>query len=278
MINITYTNEIKITTEQLDKIYSENQLPLRLEIRNKVSNDLVWSTELSSHWWATFPNSEMNNTSILDAQSNIVYSYTWDVMINGSFFYKSLWLYCKKLKSEGKEPNGLAIGTHDGEFGEWCPLVYDNLSKITLVEASSKQFEKLNQNYNRNSNVKLVNSLVTKDGKPVTFFEGGKGYTNSIVERVIRSWEIEQISSTTKESISINELVSNISGKLDWLHLDVEGLDSELIMNLDESLLPNFIIFEDNNLLDEEKNNLMKYLADRGYLSKSENGICMSIK
>jgi hypothetical protein len=66
--------------------------------------------------------------------------------------------------------------------------------------------------------------------------------------------------------------------KLDWLHLDVEGLDANLIMSLREDLLPNLIIFEDNNILLGEKNNLMDYLNKKGYLSHSENGICLSIR
>jgi FkbM family methyltransferase len=220
----------------------------------------------------------MNNVKILDSKSNVVYEYKWDVMTNGSIFYKSLWMYCKKIMSDGRMPNGLAIGTHDGEFGEWCPLVYDNLSNLVLVEASSKQFQELKNNYNNKNNVKLINSLITTDGKPVNFFEGGRGYTNSVVERVIKDWETEEITSSIKDSISITDLVEQNFEKLDWLHLDVEGLDANLIMSLREDLLPNLIIFEDNNILLGEKNNLMDYLNKKGYLSHSENGICLSIR
>lgn len=278
MIEIIYTNEIKIYTKQIDKIYSEDQLPLKLEIRNNVTDRLVWSSTLNSFWWSSFPSSEMNNVKILDSKSNVVYEYKWDVMINGSIFYKSLWMYCKKIMSDGRTPNGLAIGTHDGEFGEWCPLVYDNLSNLVLVEASSKQFQELKNNYNNKNNVKLINSLITTDGKPVNFFEGGRGYTNSVVERVIKDWETEEITSSIRDSISITDLVEQNFEKLDWLHLDVEGLDANLIMSLREDLLPNLIIFEDNNILLGEKNNLMDYLNKKGYLSHSENGICLSIR
>ena len=93
--------------------------------------------------------------------------------------------------------------------------------------------------------VKLVNQLITTQGQDIEFFEGGEGYTNSVVERVIRDWETEEIKSSIKPSCSINSLIGNYiaSGEqLDWLHLDVEGYDADLLKAL-EKPLPPFIIF-----------------------------------
>jgi FkbM family methyltransferase len=278
MIDIKYTHEIKIETGQLDKIFSEDQLPLRVHIKNSVSKEIIWTSNMSNFMWASYPNSEMADVLITDAKGVFVYQYFWDVLAHGSIFYKSLWLYCKSLAVQGRMAKGLAIGTHDGEFGEWCPLVKNHLSEILLVEASEKQFTKLEKNYKNKIGVNLLNQLITTDGKDVEFFEGGRGYTNSVVERVIKSWESEEIKSTVRSSISINDLIESYTGKLDWIHLDIEGLDAKLLMSIKDELLPNFIIFEDANLLDDEKSTLMKYLADRGYLSKSEGGICMSIR
>lgn len=278
MIDIKFTHEIKIDSGQLDKVFSPEQLPLKVHIKNSVSKEVIWSSNMGNFMWIAYPNSEMADVLITDAKDTFVYQYHWDVMAHGSIFYKSLWLYCKSLALKGKRVNGLAIGTHDGEFGEWCPLVKNHLSDVCLVEASEKQFSKLEKNYKGKPGVKLMNQLITTDGKDVKFFEGGKGYTNSVVERVIKNWEIEEIKSSMRSSISINDLISNHVGKLDWIHLDVEGLDAKLLMALKEEYLPNFIIFEDANLIEEEKTSLMFYLSDKGFLSKSENGICMSIR
>ena len=278
MIDISYNDGVKIETGQINKIFSAEQLPLKINIKNVISKEIVWSTDVNNFMWASYPNNEMVDVEILDAKGNFIYHYYWDVLNHGSIFYKSLWLYCKNLMNKGIKPNGLVIGTHDGEFGEWCPLVRYNLSDMLLVEASQKQFDKLVKNYSDKSGIRFLNELITTNGKDVEFFEGGRGYTNSVVERVIKSWETEKINKTTRKSVSINELISKHTGKLDWIHLDVEGLDAQLLMAMDESLLPNFIIFEDANLEPEEKSNLMKYLSERGYLSKSQDGICMSIR
>ena len=173
------------------------------------------------------------------------------------------------------------IGTHDGEFGEWVPVALKNKANITLVEASDKQFNRLSNNYKDYHNVKCIQSLVTPNGGKVEFFEGGEGYTNSVVEKVIRDWEIEEIKSTFRESISIVNLIDkHCGGNIDWLHLDVEGLDSELIKSLSyvEDKLPNFIIFEDNNYNQIEKNDIHLWLINLGYRVKSLNGICEAIK
>ena len=42
--------------------------------------------------------------------------------------------------------------------------------------------------------------------------------------------------------------------------------------------LPNFIIFEDYNLTQEEKNEIYGWLNIRGYRTYSEGGICEAFK
>jgi hypothetical protein len=179
------------------------------------------------------------------------------------------------LINKGIRPKGLVIGTHDGEFGEWVPLVRNFMSDMVLVEGSEKQFNVLKNNYEGKQGVTLLHNLVTTDGSEVEFFEGGAFYTNSVVKRVIEHWETEEIHSTKRSSIAINDLITN---KLDWLHLDVEGLDAKLLLAIDSEKLPNFIIYEDFNLDENEKNTLINYLESKGYILHSEGGIGMARK
>jgi len=102
-----------------------------------------------------------------------------------------------------------------------------------------------------------------------------------VVENVIRHWETEEINSTKRDSISITDLIlTECDGHIDWLHLDVEGLDAQLIMGIDESKvqLPNFIIFEDYNLSDEKKIEIYSWFHEKGYKTYSEGGICEAVK
>jgi len=149
------------------------------------------------------------------------------------------------------------------------------------VEASDNQYNQLKNNYKNNSMVKTIQNLITPNGGEVEFFEGGAGYTNTVVENVIRHWETEEINSTKRDSISITDLILNeCDGHIDWLHLDVEGLDAQLIMGIDETkvLLPNFIIFEDYNLSQDKKDEIYTWFHNKGYQTYSEGGICEAIK
>jgi hypothetical protein len=280
MININYTDNIRIETKDLTGIFKPEQLPINFQIKNAVSKKIMWQTNLNSHMWAAYPNTEMNDVVVNDAKGNFIYQYRWDVIQHGSIFYKSLWLYCKSLINKGIKPKGLVIGTHDGEFGEWVPLVRNFMSDMVLVEGSEKQFNVLKNNYEGKQGVTLVNNLVTTDGSDIEFYEGGAGYTNTVIKRVIEYWEKEEIHSTKRSSISINNLIfdhfSAFSKKLDWLHLDVEGLDAKLLLSIDSDKLPDFIIYEDFNLDTDEKNQLVNYLKDNGYNLHSESGIGMA--
>ena len=280
MINVKYSSEgIRVDVGQISK-YNQN-LPLKLNIKKHVSKEIQWSTNLNDNWYATYPNTEMFDVEICDSKNKIFYTKVWDIMEHGNHFYKSLWMYNKNILSSGKFPKGLVIGTHDGEFGEWVPIVKNRECSVILVEASDNQFQKLKNNYINYSLVKPIQNLITPNGGEVEFFEGGKGYTNTVVENVIRHWEKEEIKSTKRPSISITDLIlTECYGHIDWLHLDVEGLDAQLIMSIDETKvsLPNFIIFEDYNLSQDKKDEIYSWLHNKGYITYSEGGICESIK
>lgn len=283
MIKIDYSNgQIKIMTEKISDVFLSNQLPLRFDIKKTISKEIVWSTKLHDFMWATYPENEINDVVVYDSKGNFITQHSWDVSLHGSIFYKSMWFYCKSLINDGIKPNGLVIGTHDGEFGEWVPLVKNYMSEVVLVEGSNSQYNKLVQNFKRFREIKTINSIITPNGGEVEFFEGGKGYTNSVVERVIRSWEKEEINSTKKNSISINSLIdsefSQLGKTLDWLHLDVEGLDVQLLISLKKEYIPNFIIFEDYNLSNEDRELIEKWVNENNFHRISEAGISMLSK
>lgn len=280
MISVTYNEKNGILVDLKNVQEVNPNFPYNINIRKHVSGEIQWSTKLQNYSYATFPTIEMYDVEITDNRELPIYCKRWDIIEHGSYFYKSLWVYCKGLLSNGRLPKGLVIGTHDGEFGEWVPLILNKLSEAVLVEASERQFKKLVENYKKNSMVKFINELVTPEGGEVEFFEGGEGYTNSVVESVIKHWEKDEIQSTKRNSISINKLIQdNFPNGLDWLHLDVEGLDDKLIMGIkDTNSIPNLVIFEDYNLSQDRKENIYQYFTDLGYKNHSEGGICMSLK
>jgi hypothetical protein len=87
------------------------------------------------------------------------------------------------------------------------------------------------------------------------------------------------ITKVIKPSVSINDLIvkSSEKDKVRWIHMDVEGMDGELIYAIREDLLPELLLFESLNMEDVYYNDLCEYLRLKKYsITKSGyNTICI---
>ena len=80
------------------------------------------------------------------------------------------------------------------------------------------------------------------------------------------------------DSVSINDLIlqENLQDTLDWIHLDTESIDDEIIMSLDFNKVnkPKLIVFETINFSKERTGNseridkLFDWLHSNGYKVK----------
>ena len=270
MIEVQYNHpHIKIITKEIPKFV---KLPLKVSILSYVSKKEVWSCKLESNSWASYSNDSIFDVKIIDDSNHELLYREYNVLEDGDELDKIFYFFCKKIKN----PKGVVVGTHDGEFGEWVSAVLDELTDAKLVEASNSQFLSLIDNYRFKKNVKFINTLVSTNGEDIEFFEGGRGYTNSVKQKVIKNWERETISSKVYRSTSINNILDK---KYDWLHLDIEGYDGEIIKAINPKLLPDFILFEHNNLSKKDKLDLEDYLIKLGYsLNKNDNVSYIAIK
>jgi len=274
MIKINYNKEnIQITTLNLEDVFSESQLPLHFTFVRQVNNKKLWDIRLMANSWATFPDTEMVDVIINDNTGKHLFTRKWNVLMEGSLIYQKLWNFCNNIENS----KGLVIGTHNGEFGEWVPTALKEQSEMVLVEASKKQFEELCNNFKYNKRVSLMNELVTADGEDVLFYEGGLGYTNTILKRVIEYWETEPITESLRSSIKFSDL---ITPDINWVHMDVEGIDIQLIMSLSDEKLDQLglIIYEYNNSGPEERVTIQNYLTEKGFTNYMEGGVGMAFK
>ena len=173
-----------------------------------------------------------------------------------------------------KGSKGIAIGTHNGTTGEWVEPLRRGMIEAFLVEASAPQYKELVENYRSIERSFPILSLVTPKGGECEFFEGHDGFTNSVIRDHTLKYNSE-VSPSIKSSRSRNDLICDLGldKDLKWIHLDVEGIDADLIMSLDGTRinLPEFIIYESLNLTEEKKEESHKWLSERGY-SYKESG------
>ena len=283
MISFEFTKPNEIHSEGNIKItvdynaltyYGEKQFPLRLMFKT-LMGEVAWSTDLYPGWFSSYSMISNTTVEIIDSIGNKLFDWKWDPFVHGDYAHQYFEIW--SLNNRGS--NGIAIGTHNGMTGEWVGPVNKGLLKSTLVEASHIQFKDLLKYYKDKKWINCVQSLITTDGNDVVFYEGGNGFTNSLSKDIIEKHiKIEQITTTIKPSKSINDLIIETSerGEVKWLHIDVEGMDGELIYAISDDSLPGLLLFESLHMEEGYYSILCNYLTDKGYsiIKSGWNTIC----
>lgn len=277
MIDLKYDREQNSTIISVgDLTCLGDNIPLKIELKNIITDEVHYTCNLSSNMWASWKGAELiTDVLVYTNDGNLLQELKWDVWVHGDTIEKTLWYYLLNRKNLRIPSNGLVIGTHDGRNGHWIYPIKENLSRATLVDGSEKQFIKLKENYSLFTNVEMINKIVTPNGGMVTWYQGGEGYTDTVVPDLIHSWlEESKITRVTSDSISMSEMMEDKD--FDWLHLDVEGIDDELIKSLKK--LPNIIIYESMNLDEGRIQNLQQWFSENSYKTLEDNGNTIAIK
>ena len=243
-------------------------LPLTFKVLNTDTKKVIWETQMYPGSWSTFPWGFESSVVVTDADNNIVFNWIWNPLIDGDEIHK----FFLSWSIANKRAKGIAIGTHDGSSGEWTTSIRKGYLEGYLVEASVPQYLKLVDNYKNVENAHPLLMLVTPDGGQVEFFQGGEGHTNSVLKEHTNNYN-DNVNSVLLNSTSLNDLIINLglSNDIKWLHLDVEGLDADLIMSLDDSKvkLPDVIIYESINLSQDKLEETNQWFIKKGYNFKT---------
>jgi hypothetical protein len=264
MIDITYDRSINLTRVEVNNLQLiKEHLPLKVQFKNIVTGEIHYESELLDYWWTEWKGAEqITDVLVYSSNGTLLHEHKWDITINGDIHEKILWFYLKVRQLNGLKSNGIVIGSHDGRNGHWIYPVKHKLTDALLIDGSDKQFINLVENYKHNSNVETLNTIVTTDGSYVEWYQGGEGYTDTVVPSLINEWlDSSEITKSYRKSVSINDLMKDKN--YDWLHLDVEGLDGDLILALEQK--PNIIIFEDENLDVVTKAKLKVWFLENSY-------------
>jgi hypothetical protein len=255
--------------------FKKEQLPLIVSHKN-LAGETVWSSRLWPGCFSTFVCNAYTTCYVNDYSGKNLIFWKWDPFLHGDFAHQLFEIW----STNNTGANGIAIGTHHGISGEWVgPILKGNL-KATLVEASKKQFEELVKFYEDKPWVICKMQLVTTDGSPQIFYEGGSGLTNSTKKEIISQFvESGNITENKMPSTSINDLITeaNQQGKVKWIHLDVEGMDYDLVLSISPDLLPELLLFESLHLSEEKFIFLKEYLESKNFqvYESGWNTICL---
>lgn len=277
MITIKYDRPSNETIVELERftIFKEEDLPLIVEFRKVVNGELAWMTPLAPGNWAKWKGAETPHDVIVNT-ANHENAYTWKYQVDnvGSSIEKSMYFF---IKSFGRRTRGLVIGPHNGLFGHWVFPVHEDLCDVVMVDGGKQQLDQAMINYSHLTNVEFINEIITTDGRTVTWMEGGEGFTDTVYKPVISKFlKDDAIQSSTRSSVSINQFINRYDKEFDWIHLDVEGTDGELILALNSR--PKMIVFESMHMSNNKYSEVLDWMQDNNYKLFNDGSDCIAIK
>jgi len=255
-------NTLKGYVGDVSKMFSDEELPLKIQTVQCVTGEITYTVHLGQNTWFEKYNFYFEDIKVYTKNDILVWEQPWDIYEEDE--YKIF-----KLLNSYKNTKGIVIGAHDGTYGEWITMLGNPNNEILLVEPADEQYEKLERTFGKKNNVRLLKSLITSDGGEVEFYEESSGFFNSTNKlHLEKFFNSDSIKVVKKNSISIERLLEeNFQGQLDWIHLDAESYDAQLIFSLKNKkhLLPKVILFEHNHLQLKEKHELEEFLTQENY-------------
>lgn len=163
----------------------------------------------------------------------------------------------------------LEIGAFDGVTLSNCRALAEKGWKGVLIEPSPKMFEKLVKNYEGFSDMQLLDYGIG-DGKDHVFYDNvnGLGTTKkSELDRWVGSGQ-EYVTTSIKTKTFDHFFRENIFEYL-FISLDAEGMDYEILTQMDLTHLGCEMLCVEWNSIDKDK--YVNYVADYGMKLKAEN-------
>lgn len=277
MLDIRYKRDGNLNEIELSHFhcFDENDLPLNIIFKTTVGRQEAWRTEIHGGMWANWSSGAIPcDVLVTTKNGKVIVDERYNVEKNGDQIEKMLWYFIKKLDHH---PKGLVIGCHDGLFGHWVHPTIHGMTDVLLVDGGAKQLCDAKLYYEHLSTVSFLQAIVTPDGKDVCWYESGEGYTDTVKKHVISLYlPDEAIKASVKPSMSINDVISSIDENVDWLHIDTEGLDGDLIQALEYE--PPLIIFERVHLEKNTSAKTFEWLRSKNYRIYDEINESIAIK
>ena len=176
------------------------------------------------------------------------------------------------------------IGANDGRTGS---IMYDYVREFdwsgVMVEPIPRVFEKLKKNYLGQSNLRFENSAVSEKNGEIGFNVTTSVYSSSIhdrewfsskqnpIRRLLKFVSPEPRKITVK-TLTLASLYKKYKIKsLDFLHMDTEGYDYPIVMQIDfEKLRPGMILIEVSHMSDAQIRECRELFEGNGYQVESD--------
>ena len=158
-------------------------------------------------------------------------------------------------------------------FTEFIKKKYQNGSKIFAIDANPLNIEKLKICYKNFKNVEVINfAISSKNIEKLTLYyteDDAPHYQvcSSDINHVKKHYPYSKIKKFDVKAISINKFFEKyVNCEIDYLSIDIEGLDYDVLMSIDFNKFSiKNISIEYLHLKKLEKKNVINFLSNQGY-------------
>lgn len=133
----------------------------------------------------------------------------------------------------------LDIGANDGKtFSNSLALIEDGWSAL-LIEPSPSTYEKLKKLHSGNEKVVCINNAIGNNYGKMKFYESGHHFKDKSDYALLSTLDVNETFRWKKQGIEFKEIevdvipYSEISNGFDFITIDAEGLDIEILKQID---------------------------------------------
>lgn len=252
-------------SHELGNIIPEDEIPLKFRVEDWLTSDVYYQCDITPGMWATFDNTSFKNFCLYTKSGKLIKKLPFDVYNDTSTIEEvfNAWVVSRERS------RGLVLGAGTGRWGEWLLPVVNNQCNVVLVEGDPNNIEKLVETHRNRINVVVENSVVSETGGEVKFWLAPHSTVSSLDKSVVEKfWPGVDIESVTVQSKTINQIIEeHFDNNLDWIRIDLEGLDHKILMSLEMSIVPNLkmLVFENMNISSTEIEDIVNKLKDFGF-------------
>lgn len=262
--------------KNLEFFLENGELPLWVTFFNTYTDEKIWEIETFPGNWVTFPQMRGTKVTITNSNGDILAEKNWDRNKYEDLIETVLRLSIKKYNLL----KGLIVGSGHGDYGEWIDIVKNNQTSCVLVEPDEESFEKLYSRYSKYSNIKFEKVAVDiRKGIKKFWLAPQKNVSSLKIENCLNyNFQKNELVEVEVETESLKNLIDKHN--VDWVRLDAEGMDYDLVMSLESETFDKlkYIQYEHINISDNDKNNLNFFLESNGYVVFFVNIDCVAIK
>lgn len=252
--------------------FDGNDLNYPLSLYFSQGANVIWSHKVMGHGtWAAHPNPGNVDIKIVDSVGDLIFNKPYEYGEGNITTHTEeieFIRWCENfIEKNSYRPRGIAIGCNDGNYGEWVTASEMNLiGKTILIEPNPTPFTSLVYRYQKDPRFSFKNCVVSKENGIVKFYtnpEGNSG-ASSLLENHVTHHGLEAVE---KEVISVNPNDMLKEFECDWIHMDVEGMDSDIICLIDNENLENIglIMWENIHLSNSQKSDVESKLKSIGF-------------